>query len=258
MSYILNKYKTDITKLFGIGVDVLNGTRSLKIISVDLKLLAINGIVQAAKIGSNQGQSLITLSAFLSDLPQQIAPELRELEKLAAHLSRQITIASISVRRFIQYSITLAKTIDEVFKEAGSNFSSTDFNLLDENELRRLQKNDIIQDTLPIKKKNIIILCNKNIEIMKAVNQNLFEVHSSMAKARKKIETVGRNGFIANYMGSNISIESAFLPKNMRSFSSLVNNIKAIIDNLDSSLNNILDKITEGDTLIKSFIKLRN
>ena len=97
MNNILEKYTTDIERVFNIGVEVLNGARSMRRISFELKLLAINGIIQAAKIGNNQGQSLITLSGFLSDLPSQIAPELNNLEQLTGVMAREITISSLRI-----------------------------------------------------------------------------------------------------------------------------------------------------------------
>ena len=226
MNHLLFKYKNDITKVFGIGVDVLNSTRQLKSISLDLKLLAINGIVQAAKIGNNQGQSLITLSAFLSDLPTKIAPELDELEKLVGHLSRQITICSIAVRRFMMYNMALAKTIDRVSLETGAKTNSTDFKLMNVYELSRISSHESFSDAKPISKSNLHEISLKNEEIMETLIELLRDIHTTISRARNRIEEVRRDGSTANYMGSSISIESAYLTDNSGSFDGLVSNIK--------------------------------
>ena len=206
----IKKYIQDITNVFALGVDVLNVSRSLKTISLDLKLLAINGIVQAAKIGNNQGQSLITLSGFLSALPQQIAPELADLEGLTNQLARQITICSITVRRFVNYSITLDKTIKSAFVKK-IRVDSKDLNIYSTKVLQRLKHLPALNELEPLMKVNVLILAQKNLDLMLVLNNYLFSSLAIIIKARKKIERIRQNGLVANYMGSNIAIESTYL-----------------------------------------------
>lgn len=257
MSAVIDKYMNDITQVFSIGVDVLNGARSLKGISLDLKLLAINGIVQAAKIGSNQGQSLITLSGFLSDLPIQIAPELVELEQTTAVFARQLTICSITVRRFLNYSVALNKLIDRVLKGTRSTYNSNDFNLLDLRVLTKLHTHHAFSDISNNDKENLRNLAQKNIEIVESINNLLFDAHNLMIKASKKLDSIKRNGFIANYMGSNILIESSYLSSDQKSFAGLVNNIKGIVKILDEQLHIISESLSKGDNIISTLIKVR-
>lgn len=257
MSKVISKYMSDITEVFGIGVDVLNVARSLKGISLDLKLLAINGIVQAAKIGSNQGQSLITLSGFLSDLPIQIAPELDELEATTSKFARQLTICSIAVRRFLQYSSSLKMFIDRVLKAVGSTYNSNDFNLLDSKVLSKIHLHSAFADVNPIDKDNLRKLANRNQQIVEEINALLFEAHGSMIRAGKKLDNIKRNGFIANYMGSNILIESSYLSSDQKSFSGLVNNIKSIVKILDEQLQIITEQISRGENIVSSLVRAR-
>ncbi len=257
MSKVIEKYLSDITQIFSIGVDVLNGARSLKGISLDLKLLAINGIVQASKIGSNQGQSLITLSGFLSDLPIQIAPELDELEITTSHFARQLTICSITVRRFLQYSQALNKLIDMQLKGINSTYNSHDFNLLDLKVLSKLHTHSAFSGISANDLVNLKLLALKNVEIVEVINNYLFEAHNSMIKATKKLDSIKRNGFIANYMGSNILIESSYLSSDQKSFSGLVTNIKGIVKILDEQLQIISENISKGDSIVTSLIKIK-
>lgn len=257
MSNLISKYMTDINEVFGIGVEVLNGTRSLKGISLDLKLLAINGIVQAAKIGTSQGQSLITLSGFLSDLPIQIAPELSQLEVITSKLSGQLTICSIAVRRFLKYSTALQMTLDRVLKDLKSSYNSSDFDLLDLKELDKLSKHISLEKASEHDKKIIKAIADRNINIVDNINTLLYDAHTSIIKARKKIESIKRNGFIANYMGSNILIESSYLSTDQKSFSGLVSNIREIVLTLDNQLFKILESINHGDSILNSLAQIR-
>lgn len=254
MNEAIKKYSKDITAVFGIGVDVLNVSRSLKSISLDLKLLAINGIVQAAKIGNNQGQSLITLSGFLSTLPTQIAPELADLETLSNQLAREITISSIVVRRFINYSMALEKTINLGVRESKLHRNQT-VNIYSTKVLQSLKNSRILAEFEPIRKENVLILAKKNLDLIITMNDYLFHSQAIIIKARKKIERVRQNGFVANYMGSNISIESSYLSSGKKDFEALVNNIKKIVDALNTKLDQILEKLIESEKLLSNLIK---
>ncbi|MDQ1265502.1 MAG: hypothetical protein QG635_653 [Bacteroidota bacterium] len=256
MNENLIKYKDQITKVFSLVVEVLTVSRSLKSISLDLKLMAINGIVQAAKVGTNQGHSLITLSGFLATLPQQIAPELEDLETLSRRLSREITICSIAVRRFILYSIALRKTVDSALSD-GNKYRGDNIDLLSVKVLDRIEKNEHLINIEPVMKTNLVGLAQKNLELIKTLNRLLEESHITIRQSRDKIERIRRNGFIANYMGSNISIESTYLRKNQESFHSLVSNIKETVQILNEKLDMIIDKINDSELLLEKLIKSR-
>lgn len=246
----LRKYNAEITRLFGIGVEVLNGARSLKVISRQLKHLAVNGIIQATKVNSRQGQSLITLSGFLSGLPKQIAPELVELEKLSADLSRQITVCSMNVKRFISYTTALYKMIDCVMENKKGRFSASDLNLIKSQELFKLSKGEYVEVADEITKHNIKHLAMKNLEMIQSINDSFIEIADAISRASNRVERVSRNGFIANYMGSYISIESAYLSSDKRNFIGLVNNIQQMVVDLNKNLGSILESIREGSQII--------
>lgn len=258
MSLITNNYMNEISKVFAIGVDVLNGTRSLKNISLDLKLLAINGIVQAAKIGTNQGQSLITLSGFLSDLPVQIAPELEELEQISAQFARQLTLCSIAVRRYLNYSEALRNLIARVLKYSRTAYTADDFNLLDPKVLAKLANHPAFKNVTQNDRENIIRFASRNQTVIELINDLLYDAHTLMNKASKKLDSIKRNGFIANYMGSNILIESSYLSSDQKSFSGLVENIKNIVKILDEQLMKISEDLSYGDSVITTLIKLKS
>ncbi|MFP4527586.1 MAG: hypothetical protein ACLFQX_03480 [Candidatus Kapaibacterium sp.] len=257
MSNVLTKYKEDVTDVFGLGVEVLNVARSLKNISMDIKLLAYNGIVQAARIGSDQGKSLITLSGFLSDLPSQIAPELEDMEDLTRTLSTRITVASILVRRFMLYTIGLDNTLKLLTKENQRLGLSPHLNLLDIKDLQEIISNKYPDAVSREHQINIRRLAKRNMDLMNELNEKLSAAQAIIVHSRKKIERIRRSGFIANYMGSNISIESSYLSGNHSSFIGLVSNIKNMVDMLNERLDIMLDKINKGEKVLSNLIKTR-
>lgn len=252
MDIELIKYKANITKVFTIGVEVLNVARTLKRISLDLKILAINGIVQAAKVGNNQGQSLITLSSFLSALPTQIAPELEELEVLTGELSKQITMASIDLRRYILYSISINSTIEDYYWQQNEKTK------LDSISINQIIKKYSVSTNLNynnIQELNIKLLIDKNNSIVDTLNKQLLSSKGIITQSKNTIDRIRRSGFSANYMGSNISIEAAYLTRNKQNFQGLVDNIKNMINELNEKLDIILAKIHDGELLITNLIK---
>jgi hypothetical protein len=252
MSQQLTKYRSDISQVFKLGVNILNNARALKGISLDLKLLAVNGIVQAGKIGSSQGQSLITLSGFLSDLPIQIAPELEDLERITTDLARQLTASLISIIRFIFYSNSLSISLDRLLIQSKSSFRASDFKILNIQELTKLSKNDVFLKAQDLDKENIEQIAQVNIGISENSRLMLDKALDLLSKAAAKIENLKRNGFIANYMGSNILIESSYLTSDQQSFQALVNNIRNIVNRLDTNLDSMINSIKDAENILRS------
>ncbi len=250
----LNKFREDISNVFKKGIKILVLSRALKSISLDLKLLAVNGIVQAGKIGSAQGQSLITLSGFLSDLPIQIAPELEDLESVSSDLARQLTVTSISIVRFLFYSNSLSSLLDDILIANKSSFRSTDFDLLNTQELNKLSKNKLLERTNQEEKKNIDLIAKVNINITYKSMDMLNKSLDLLSKAEQKILNLKRNGFIANYMGSNILIESSYLSTDQQSFIALVTNIRNIVDRLNTNLDEMNNDIKAAQNYLKYII----
>jgi len=250
----LTKFRDDISIVFKKGIEILVLSRALKSISLDLKLLAVNGIVQAGKIGSAQGQSLITLSGFLSDLPIQIAPELDGLETVSSELSRQLTITSISIVRFMFYSNTLSYLLDDILINNKSSFRSTDFDLLNTQELNKLSKHTLFEKISNEERRNIDLLAKVNINITNKALEMLNKSLDLLNKAEQKIMNLKRNGFIANYMGSNILIESSYLSTDQQSFIALVNNIRNIVERLNNNLDLMNNNIKSAQNYLKYII----
>jgi hypothetical protein len=245
---VLKSYIDDINRVFLIGVNFLNVARSLKSISLDLKLLAVNGILQAAKVGNQQGQSLITLSGFLSDLPGKIAPELDELERTSSFFSKNITECTISFRRFYQYASTTENYYNDMLKN--SKFKKPlIINSLKDAFDRASTIEQYIDDDFKIS--NLKRLIKNNTDLLEHVNDYLHAIQMDLKKSKNIIERIQRNGFIARYMATCISIEASYLRGNIANFSALVQNINTMIDELNVKLDSIITNINEGETLVE-------
>ncbi len=250
MSLTISHFQHGIAQIFKIGIEVLHHTRELKGISAELKLLAINGIVHAAKIGNNEGRSLITLSGFLSELPVQIAPDLEELEERTGNLADNITLCSMAVRRLMQFSIALEKTLNLTFRELNSSFSASNFDLLNIRVLEKIHQNQSLNKASKLQIHNIRKLTDKNIYLLTIINKNFVDIQSLIKSIGVKIDRARRNGLIADYMGSNIMIESSYLQGDRKNFNSLVSNIKELVGRLDKRLFHISEKLSDSTNLL--------
>jgi len=105
-------------------------------------------------------------------------------------------------------------------------------------------------------KVNVLILAQKNLDLMLVLNNYLFSSLAIIIKARKKIERIRQNGLVANYMGSNIAIESAYLFSGKKDFEALVVNIKNIVTALNGKLDIILEKLIYSEKILSNLIKL--
>lgn len=248
MNRILDKYKNEVFKILNMGINTLNLARSLKTISSELQVLAYNGVVLSSKINTNQGKSLITLSRFLSDLPSQIGPELLELEKRASVLADELTQSALNIKKLIQFSITLDKLLNRINIES---IRIDDINFFDKNEINDILVKKEDTDANETYKHAVEVLISKNAEILEKLSDHFFEARDAFNKTSNTAEKIKRNTFIADYMGSNILIESAYLDTNQKNFSGFVDDINRIISKLNSQLADINNRINFGSQKLK-------
>ncbi len=249
---ILSKYRSDIIEIFEIGVAILDDARRLKSVSVDLKLMAVNGIVRAGKVASGQGKSLAALSGFLSDLPAKIAPDLDKLEALSGDLAVSLTEASIDVRRFINYTDGLSLIIESSGEERGAQ----KFDLLKISNLRTISVSKQLKDIVGSGFPEIVLLADRGVKVSEKITEKLIGAKNVMNQAKKRIADIGRSGFTASYMGTYISIESSYLRKESHDFASLIDSIKQVTIELDNRLSDLSDLILKCELKVEELIKL--
>ncbi|HOV91805.1 MAG TPA: hypothetical protein PLC04_01830 [Candidatus Kapabacteria bacterium] len=252
MSKQIITYRQEISTLFTEEVRILNNAREITNVSSELRLLAINGLLQASKIGTAQGQSLITLSGFLSDLPRNITPELDALESITIQLTRDLTESLLALIRILFYTDTLINFINQLLSNLHSSFQVDDFNLLNVKDLKKIPTNELFANNSGIILSNLAYLTHNNINKINQIHSKLQSSSMLLDKVQEKIESIKRNGVIANYMGTNILIESSYLDESRGNFESLVDNILKIINNLNEYLDAMNDSIIKAKNIIKN------
>lgn len=243
MSLVLQNYRKKISEIFSYGINILNMSRSLKNISSELQVLAYNGVVLSAKIHTNQGKSLITLSRFLSDLPAQIGPELKDLEEKASILANELTLGSLKIKKSMQYSGTLDKIISGIFNEKGLSNYFENLDYFNTSKVNEMLEYRAIRDARESDKQTLSKLISTNNTLFKEISEHFFQARMSFSKTLITAQRIKRNAFIADYMGSNILIEAAYLESHQKNFKGFVEDIENIISKLSNNLEFIEERI---------------
>ena len=113
---VLSVFKRNTNQLFGICIDILNVGRSLQQLSLSMQILAINGVVQAAKVGEGKGRPILALVEFLNHTPGEIRPEVETIERLCAKLAKLAAHSSNIVWRYYQLVAGLLTTIPHEYR----------------------------------------------------------------------------------------------------------------------------------------------
>jgi Mg2+ and Co2+ transporter CorA len=154
--------------------------------------------------------------------------------------------------RVLFYTDTLENYINQLLANQNTSFRGDDFNLLNIKELKKLQSNELFSESPKTSLMNLKYLTQNNINKINQIHNKLISSRSLLDKVGEKIEDIKRNGFIANYMGTNILIEASYLNEYQDNFNSLVENILNIINNLNKFLDIINNSIINAKNIIQN------
>lgn len=84
----LTQFNHRTNRMFGTCVEIQNMAAKLNRTTLEMRLLAANGVVYAAHLPGGEGRPLLALADILTGIPEQIRPAVRLLESLCADLAR--------------------------------------------------------------------------------------------------------------------------------------------------------------------------
>lgn len=251
-STVLDQFMTDINSLFRICTAVTNFARAMNAMVREIELLAMNGVVHAAKITDGQGKPLLALGEFLTDLPKRISPEVRELETWCNHVAKNTAKCSDLVRRFHQH---LSCFLVMLYQSCEEDFSSIErfaaLNLTRVSGIASLVKG-LEWDKMPP-------LCQTNMKFLAAQCQTNIAETTRLLKASERhlqrahlpAENIKALGITARYLALYISVEAAALRESQSSFHNLAVTINETIDRLEQQFRIMHQTIAEGSDLLK-------
>ncbi|MBF0237847.1 MAG: hypothetical protein HQM12_09095 [SAR324 cluster bacterium] len=248
MEDLLFSYKTGINKVFGVCVQILNISRSFDKLAFEMELLAKNGIIKATRIRGNEGKPLISLAGELSKLPQQIQPEITELESKCVLLSRKIALCSVAARRYYQYTQSLIrfKATQNRHDQVQSLIQNLHKPTYVKNFISTLSHDEIT----PIDYNNFQYLIYKSEDNLKETSALLFDALDIVSASLIQIDRIKKIQQTTQYMAICISVNAAHLQSDLQEFNSLIENIGQVVKNLDNRLLVLQEHVEHGERLL--------
>jgi len=246
-------YKTTISQLFRICMEVMTFARAMNTMVYEMELLAMNGVVHAAKVKGGQGKPLLALGEILSDLPSKITPEVRELESWCAQVAKNTARCADLGRHHYQQICCLVATICQYAEE--SQFADCDnlarLNLTQPADITTLMKSSLF-DTVPsLTRDNMNFLADRCQINSAEITQLLKHSAQCLGKGKMAAENIKAIGTTARYLALYICIEAAYLSDKQASFNNLAKTITETIDHLDEQFKSMTDILLEGELLLQ-------
>jgi hypothetical protein len=253
--------QAQMTRLFGVGVDILNASRALDAVSFELQLLARNGIVQAAQLNHatapaqhGAGRSLLALAEILADCPRRIAPALAtvtaQCRAIATHTAHCMGLA----RRHAQHLKALLLVLD---REAPGERHAL-CRRLTGRASRRAQIGDISSTLMttptsgPLVRANLALLVERCTASARELAASLEAAAQCLRATDQALHAIDQIVGTVNYLGLNVAIEAAHCAALGARFGQLALEVDAAVHSLEQKIGTIRDRAGHGRRLIEA------
>ncbi len=246
--HMLLTYKTDINKLFGVCMDVVKIARIMDSMVYEMQLFALNGVVHAAKIQEAEGRPLLALAQVLTDLPEKIVPEVRELERWCTQVAKNTAKSSDLVRRYYQHIMCVVTTILQQISQGDKSFIKdvATMKLSRPDDVAKFIKHPSFGQLPPIIQHNIQILsqqCQANHgEVIQLLNESI----RCLDRAALASENIKNVGTTSQYLSLYLKVEAAYLSERQDDFNNLASTLNETIARLEDNFKNMKEAISQG------------
>ena len=240
----LFEYNRQVNRVFGVCVDVQNTARPLARLASQMELLARNGVVHAAKLDLDLGRPLSVLTSFLSELPDQIGPIIRNIEQTCGELAMAVAECTNRIRIYYLEVKALLEIADRHgLRVPHRRYTSTSH--LDELveylkqaplSASELQATDIVQVR---------------------ARENLTTVAGLVEGSQKHIETVRfsleelrRTTRMSRYVSQCVRVEVSQVSGQAGRFTSFADQVASTVDVLEERLNALGNLSRDGRSLL--------
>lgn len=258
----LRGHQIDMTRLFSVGVDILNASRALDTMAFELQLLAQNGVVQAAQMnhadggqGRGEGKSLLALAEILADCPREIGPSLAELgehcQEIATHTAHCMGLA----RQHVQHLKALLAVLS---REAIAGGDAELVQALAATPLRspaapsKLARVCERWALAPELGANVGLIAERCTAALEGLTRHLADTAACLRATDSVLHAISRVGGTVNYLGINVAIEAAHCDARGSNFRQLAQDIDKTVASLQQKLAAIRDSAERGRILIKA------
>ncbi|MDH5667145.1 MAG: hypothetical protein OEY86_03950 [Nitrospira sp.] len=254
---VLSVFKRNTNQLFGICVDILNVGRSLQQLSLSMQILAINGVVQAAKVGDGKGRPILALVEILNHTPGEIRPEVETIERLCAKLAKLAAHSSNTVWRYYQLIAGLLTTIPREYRTSSRMHADAilDLPFTTPDDLAQLTAHPTFQTGDALARSNrqsIATICRANLTDL---HERLEEALSCLDDTRRALHGLETIGLTARYMAFCIASEAAGLGEAGMNFKNLATEIGKAVDELNAKTHTMKVSIDGGVEMVELLLR---
>ncbi len=238
----------EVNRVFGVCVDVRNRAAPLSTTARDIELLAHNGVAHAAKLDHEGGRPLIVLAEFLSGLPTQIAPAVRQLQSHGSQLAD--TTAQCTKQMRVFYGLLRGLLAIENRLVASGLVAKSALHNIDRTDVRR-RVQTILRPNIPEHTRTSLLrLATCSAASARKLRLLIFDSRHTLHDLQNgllEVRTVART---SRHLSRCLNIEAAYLNEERTHFLTFVERIGQTIDELEGRLTSLGQTIDEGTTIV--------
>lgn len=244
MEALLN-YNRRLNRVFGVCVQVQNTARPLAELAFRMELLARNGVAHAARLDRDMGRSLAVLTSFLSELPEQIGPVVRDIEARCVGLCQTMAECTQSMR--VYYALTeTALDVARRHERAVDERSYVSVGHL--SDLRR----ELRVETLPVMERcSVMDIMDRAQLILEDVAADLAQAQQGILAVRTLLDDLRDATRQSRYVSQCIRVEVSQLEDGSNRFDSFADQVSQTVDDLEAGLRSLNATSRDGSALIQ-------
>jgi len=255
----LRAHQVEMTRLFSVGVDILNAARTLDSMSAELQMLARNGVVQAAQMnrssrgGHGEGAPLLALAGILSGCPRRIAAQLARLGERCAAIASHTAHCSGLARRHTQHLNSLLLVLGRECRGAQADELATllrDVNLRRPGELGRVLARTDGWQLPPALAANVRMIGERSADTARRLSASLRQTGTCLRETGGILRAIERIAETVNYLGVNVAIEAAHCAERGADFRQLAREIQGTVARFEQKLQAIRHSAERGRVLL--------
>lgn len=250
-----------MTRLFSVGVDILNAARTLDSMSAELQMLARNGVVQAAQMNRTsrgdhgEGASLLALAEILSGCPRRIAAQVARLGERCRAIASHTAHCSSLARRHTQHLNSLLLVLR---RECGAGQADglavqlRDARLRGPGGLERALAQAECGHLPPALAANVRMIAERSAATARNLAGLLRQTGTCLRETEGILRAIERIADTVNYLGINVAIEAAHCADRGANFRQLAHEIQATVSRFEHKLQGIRHTAERGRVLLEA------
>ena len=243
----LTAFNTRTNRMFGTCVEIQNMAARLTQTTVEMRLLAANGVVYAAHLPGGEGRPLLALANILTGIPDQIRPTVRLLEQLCGDLARCTGECSNRVRLYYQMVRSLLSSREEGLV-AADGFDADTARLTRPSEVQALYR--LLQQSGDARAAHLGVVADRCLRNLGRIGEELDAADKVLLSVERKLGELRNIGLTARYLAQYVEVEAARLDDGRDSFGNLAGGIHQALDHMDEVQTRLVPALRTGNELV--------